>query len=136
VNFSHVQYYEGSDSCFPSPRDTGLPIYFDSSSCRSVSNHVMPPHIALSVTSAYAAISGLRHFSAGSPEHPAESSSSSYGPTFHLGLLPTPLHSDAVAFDYGVVTSSDRDFHPADEPPSWAHTEPLRGKTSSPLHHL
>ena len=60
--------------------------------------------------------------------HPAESSSSSYGPTFRLRLLPTPPHGDAVTFSYEVVASSDRDFHPAGGALSWAHSKPLRGK--------
>jgi hypothetical protein len=46
---------------------------------------------------------GLRHYVAGSPRQPAESSSSSsYGLTFHLPLLPTPPHGDAVTFSYSV----------------------------------
>jgi hypothetical protein len=44
--------------------------------------------------------SGLRHSLAGSPLRPAESCSSSYGPTVHLQLLPTSPHGDAVTFSY------------------------------------
>src|SRR5829696_1208806 len=44
--------------------------------------------------------SGLRHCSAGSPGHGAESSSSSYGPVSHLRLLPTPPHGGAVTFSF------------------------------------
>lgn len=35
---------------------------------------------------------------------PAESSSLSYGLLFHLQLLPTPPHGDAVTFGYRCVT--------------------------------
>ena len=44
--------------------------------------------------------SGLRHMLAGSPQRPAESRSSSYGPMVHLRLLSTPPHGDAVSFSY------------------------------------
>ena len=44
--------------------------------------------------------SGLRHFSAGSPQRPAELRSSSYGPMIHLRLLSTPPRGDAVTFSY------------------------------------
>ena len=44
--------------------------------------------------------SGLRHSQAGSPQHPAESRSSSYGPMVHLRLLSTSPHGDAVTFGY------------------------------------
>jgi hypothetical protein len=37
---------------------------------------------------------------AGSPQHPAESSSSSYGPTVRLQLLSTTPRNDAVTFSY------------------------------------
>jgi hypothetical protein len=47
---------------------------------------------------------GLRHIAAGSPRQPAESSSSSYGPTIPLPLLPTPPRDDAVTFGYKVQT--------------------------------
>src|SRR5262245_48193921 len=53
---------------------------------------------------------------------PAESSSFSYGPTVRLRLLSTPPHGDAVTFGYGVVASSDTDFHRADVAPSRAHS--------------
>ena len=55
---------------------------------------------------------------------PAESSSSSYGPTVRLGLLSTPPRGDAVTFGYGVVASSDTDSHRADVAPSRAHSFP------------
>jgi len=44
--------------------------------------------------------SGLRHSLAGSPLQQAESSSSFYGLAFHLPLLPTPSHDDAVTVGY------------------------------------
>ena len=44
--------------------------------------------------------SGLRPSLAGSPPHPAESSSLSYGLAVHLPLLPTPPHGDAVTVRY------------------------------------
>src|SRR3989304_2953309 len=44
--------------------------------------------------------SGLRLWLAGSPQRPAESRSSSYGPMVHLRLLPTSPHGDAVTFSY------------------------------------
>src|SRR3972149_7995752 len=44
--------------------------------------------------------SGLRLWLAGSSQRPAESRSSSYGPTVHLRLLPTSPHSDAVTISY------------------------------------
>ena len=44
--------------------------------------------------------SGLRHSLAGSPLQQAESSLLSYGLAFHLPLLPTPSHDDAVTVGY------------------------------------
>lgn len=43
---------------------------------------------------------GLRHCTAGSPPHLAESRSSSYGPESHLPLLRTPPRGDALSFGY------------------------------------
>ena len=45
------QYYEGSDSCSPSLRLTGLPAYLTQTSQRSASNHVTAPNIALHANS-------------------------------------------------------------------------------------
>ncbi len=45
----------------------------------------------------------------------------SCGPIIRLRLLLTPSHDDAITFSYGVVVSSDTDFHRADTTPSWAH---------------
>src|SRR3989304_10573200 len=44
--------------------------------------------------------SGLRLWLADSPQRPAESRSSSYGPMVHLRLLPTSSRDDAVNFGY------------------------------------
>ncbi len=118
-----VQYYEGSDSWTPSPRSPGLPTSAALPSDRSTSNHSMLPTIALTTTTAWSVIFRLRHLVEGSPSHAAESSSLSCGPIFHLQLLPTPPHGDAVSFGYGVVVSSDTDLHRADKAPSWAHNE-------------
>ena len=63
----------------------------------------------------------LRHSLAGSPQRQAESSSSSYGPVFHLQLLPTPPHGDAVTFGYNVQVNIEEDFHLSDSMRSQAH---------------
>jgi len=44
---SALRYYEGSDSCLPSLRATGLPAYLTQTSLRSASNHVGAPDVAL-----------------------------------------------------------------------------------------
>src|SRR5918996_3030742 len=89
----------------PAPLTYGaaLPAYLAPPSCRSVSNHAVCSDIALSATPAYRTASGLRLRIARSPQHYAESSSFSYGPTVRLRLLSTSLHSDAVTFGYGAV---------------------------------
>ena len=93
--------------------------------------------IPLTTTTAYRASSGLRHRIGGSPQHNAESSSSSYGTTVRLRLLPTPLRGDAVTFGYGAVTYSDTDLHRADLAPSRAHDSRFRGNdTEKCLPHL
>jgi hypothetical protein len=76
------------------------------------------PTASLSRTSASL---GLRHYLAGSPRQPAESSSSSYGPAVHLQLLSTPSHEDAVTFGYRVQTNSGKDLHLADSIHLQAH---------------
>jgi hypothetical protein len=129
--FLHLQYYEGSDFCPPSPRRTDIPTSCAPSSCRSTPNHVMPPWIASCATSASMASFGLRHLTEGSPAHPAESGSSSCRPTVRLWLLSTPPRDDAVTFGYEVVASFGRDFHPAGGAPLWAHSKPLRGRILS-----
>ena len=82
-------------------------------------------------TTAYRTASGLRHGIAGSPQHYAESSSSSYGPTVRLRLLPTPPPGDAVTFGYGAVACSDTDLHRADLAPSRAHDSRFRGNDTA-----
>ncbi len=49
---SSMQYYEGSESCTPSPQHAGLPTSFAIPSLRSISHHVMRPIIALSAMTA------------------------------------------------------------------------------------
>ncbi len=119
----YLRYYEGSESYNPSPGVAGLPTYCDLPSCRSTSNHVMCPLIALSTTTASTVIFRLHPNVGGSPTHPAESSSSSCGPTVRFRLLPTPPHGDAVAFGYGAVAYSGMDLHHVNKSPSWAHNE-------------
>src|SRR5215813_3470929 len=63
---------------------------------------------------------------------PAESSSFSYGPTVRLRLLSTSPHGDAVTLGYGVVASSDTDFHRADVAPSRAHSYPRKREYIDP----
>jgi len=108
---------------FTSP--TGLAACFVLPSRRSVLNHVVRHTIALSATPAWCVVSRLRHFSAGSPQYPAETGSLTYGPTVRLRLLPTSPRDDAVTFGYGAVANSDRDFHPADRTTSRSYTKPL-----------
>ena len=116
-----VRYCEGSDSWTLSPQRPGLPTSDALPSERSTSNHSMHPTIAFTTTTAWPVGFRLRHLVEGSPSHAAESSSSSCGPFFHLQLLPTPPHDDAVTFGYGAVVFSDTDLHRADKAPSWAH---------------
>ena len=99
---------------------------------RAPRHRFLPPR-GRCATSAYRTTSGLRHGIAGSPLHYAESSSSSYGPTVRLRLLPTPLRGDAVTFGYGAVTYSDTDLHRADLAPSRAHDSRLRGNDTAYL---
>ena len=63
----------------------------------------------------------LRHVLADSPPSPAESDSLSCGLPFRFQLLSTPFHNDAVTFSYDVMAYADRDFHPVDKLPLWAH---------------
>jgi hypothetical protein len=88
-------------------------------------------------TAARCVTSRLRHFSAGSPQYPAETGSLSYGPTVRFRLLPTPSCDDAVTFSCGAVANSDRDLHPANSTLSRAYTKrlppsmPRRGRRSA-----
>jgi hypothetical protein len=63
----------------------------------------------------------LRHSLADSPPCPAESDSLSCGLPFRFQLLSTPFRNDAVTFSYDVMAYADRDFHPVDKLPLWAH---------------
>ena len=47
----------------------------------------------------------------------------SYGPVFHLRLLSTLPHGNAVTFDYGAMAFSDTDSHRAVHAPSQAHVQ-------------
>ena len=113
---------------------TPVPVHFKGRSPRLTSPYlpIVPSPttqcapIPLSTTTAYRATSGLRHRIAGSPQHNAESSSLSYGPTVRLRLLPTPLRGNAVTFGYGAVAHSDTDLRRADLAPSRAHDSGLR----------
>lgn len=84
--------------------------------------------IVLFAISTWSVCFKLHHGSAGSLQQNTESSSSSYGLIFHLQLLPTPPHSDAVTFSYGVMACSDTDFHRVDKAPSQAHGSRLGGR--------
>ena len=44
-----------------------------------------------------------------------------YGLPFRFQLLSTPFRNDAVTFSYDVMAYADRDFHPVDKLPLWAH---------------
>ena len=72
----------------------------------------------------------LRHGTADSPPCPAESDSLSYGLPFRFQLLSTPFHNDAVTFRYGVMAYADRDFHPVDKLPLWAHKQKAKALLS------
>ena len=88
---SALRYYEGSDSCFPSPRVTGLPACLAQTSQRSASNHVGAPGVALHAMTAHPVCFRLRPLSAGSPTLPAESSSSPADRQFASGCSPPHL---------------------------------------------
>ena len=92
---------------------------------RSASNRLLSPpgfglvvsrglprgHAAASLSGTTASL-GLRHYLAGSPRQPAESSSSSCGPAVHLQLLSTPSHEDAVTLGYEVQTQLRQGLSP------------------------
>ncbi len=98
-------YYDCSDFCTTLCRRTDLPASRAWPSNHSVSKHPMLSHsrfITLPISAAGLPYgSRLRQWLAGSPEHQAETSSSTYGLAVHLRLLPTPPHDDAVTLDYG-----------------------------------
>ena len=92
---------------------------------RSASNHLMPPAgfglvfprslprgLSTASLSGTTASLGLRLHLAGSPRHPAESSSSSCGPVVYLLLLSTPSREDAVTFGYEVQTQLRQGLSP------------------------
>jgi hypothetical protein len=76
--------------------------------------------------------SRLRHSIAGSPRDTAESGSSTYGLSFHLQLLPTPPHDDAVTFDYWATTHPGADFHRANRASSRTHDARLEAGHDGP----
>jgi len=66
--------------------------------------------------------SGLRHSLAGSLLQQAESSLLTYGLAFHLPLLLTPSHDDAVTVGYRAESVfPEGDFRPSDIAHSQAH---------------
>jgi len=94
-------------------------------SLHSVTKHLMRPAIAFPLPAqrdrlpedyshAIALLfrSGLRHLSAGSSQHTAESCSSSYGLQVRLRLLSTPPRGDAVTFGYRERASPGRGLSP------------------------
>ena len=73
---------------------------------------------------------GLRQWLAGSPQHLAESSSSSCGLVVRLRLLFTLPRGNAMTFDYGSEHRSGRNLHPpvsihspSHKPPAWLAVE-------------
>ena len=121
------RYYDGSDSCLPSPRLTGLPACLATPARHCASNHVMYPSIALhAITQRTGRVSGFaleeqarRHIPPKRVRHPAHCQ-------FALRLLPTPPHSDAVTFGYRVLACPDTDLHRADVAPSRSHSSRRR----------
>src|SRR5712691_3606739 len=107
---SPLQYYAGSDPCRASPARQVSPFHlFAFRTSRPQPRRAPERHVL--VTSFVRSVPcgpRLRHLWAGSPQHAAESGSSSYGLSLRLQLLPTPPRSDAntpplgdaVAFGY------------------------------------
>ena len=128
------RYYDGSDSCLPSPRLTGLPACLATPTQHCASNHVMYPSIALhAITQRTGRVPGFalreqarRHIPPKRVRHPAHCQ-------FALQLLSTPPHSDAVTFGYRVLACPDTDLHRADVAPSRAHSPALAGSSFMPL---
>jgi hypothetical protein len=116
------RYYEGSDSCRPHLRSTGLSAYSALPSRHSVPNHAGCPMAAFSVAPAPPVASRLRPERAGSPQLHAESGSSACGLPVHLRLLSTPPRGDAVTFDYEPTTGLGADLHRADKASSRTHS--------------
>ena len=109
----------------PRLRRTAFPTF------RPQTHHDARPSLA-SPCSTGPVVSRLRHESAGSPRHTAESGSSSYGLPVRLRLLPTPPRGDAVTFGFGGMAYSGADFHRADGAPSRAHGFPRVGLVYDP----
>src|SRR6516164_4491369 len=109
---SPQQDYAGSDSCRPLARSTGLSAYSACLPKYPDPNHMMCPKRRfsshLSASGRAPKVPRLRHAVAGSPTHPAETGSSSYGLLVRLQLLPTPPRGDAVTLSYAW-----RDYHAA-----------------------
>jgi len=101
---SPLRYYEGSDSCIPSPQHAGLSGPYALPSWHPDPNHVMQPERRfsshLSALGRSTQAPGFAMNEQARHSHPAESGSSSYGLPFHLQLLSTPPHGDAVTFSY------------------------------------
>ena len=115
------RYYDGSDSCPPSPRLTGLPAYLTTHSQRSASNHKGGPYVVFqSPFNAYDVFqtspSPSQLVANTPPSNPLYC-----GPPVRLQLLPTPPRDDAVTFDYRALAYPDTDFHRANVAPSRAH---------------
>src|SRR5262244_2059185 len=122
---SPLRYHEGSDSCavhHPQRRSPRLPhhifLSFRLQPRWAAWTSLLPPRQRVQRVSDFAMNEQARRST------PAESSSFTYGPTFRLQLLPTPLRADAVTFGYGAVAYSGTDFHRADVAPSRAHSLP------------
>ena len=110
--YCRVRYYWDSDSCPCSLHrqvspftSCYLPIVPSSTTWYATAS-LYPP------SSACCVISRLRHFSASSPPYPAETGSSSYGPTVRLRLLPTPPRDDAVTFSFRERASPGKGLAP------------------------
>jgi len=116
------RYYDGSDSCPPSPRLTGLPAYLATPSQRCASNHKGGSYVVFLIASQrIRCVSDFAFSQSARRQHPAESSSLYCAPPVRLQLLSTPLRSDAVTFDYRALAYPDTDFHRANVAPSRAH---------------
>jgi hypothetical protein len=99
----------------------GLPAYYATPSCRSISNHVGCLVIAYhhaSVTSVFRTSPWNRRLVAAPPPNRVRLPTDRQ---FASGCSPRRLGADAVTFGYGVVASSDTDFHRANVAPLRAH---------------
>lgn len=118
---SALRYYEGSDSCYASPREQVSPLI-----SRTLPG-VPPPttwvtRISLCTPmSAYPMRFRLRHLLAGSPSLPAESSSSPADRQFASGCSPPHLTMTQLPSATESWLYSDTDSHRAVCAPSRAH---------------